>query len=104
LFDINDLLPGGVGHFPSVAFLRRPVLHIVLVEREGLRTRAAEVLNEEIGVAVRRRAVALQFLDDSTPFLLGHLHPEIERTGATVRVQSLIHGKESPETIKFLYD
>ena len=45
--DSNHLIPGVVGHFPSVSLSRRPVQLVILIKRECLRTWTAVVLNEE---------------------------------------------------------
>ena len=47
-FDIDDTVSGGVGHFPTVSFLRCPVAGVIVVEGESLGARRRSILLDRV--------------------------------------------------------
>ena len=74
-FLVNHLISCRIRHLPSVLFLRRAVLAVVLGITHRLDRRTRKVLHIEIRIAVHRRTVLLQFGNDSCAFLFRRLHP-----------------------------
>ena len=69
LFDVIDLLTGGIDHVPAVGVFRCAVLDVVVVERHGFDRPEFEVLNEKEGVALRVFAVLDEPQDDGLVFV-----------------------------------
>ena len=75
LFHINHLLPGWVRHLPTVLLFGGAEFTVIVGKRHGPGLRVHEVLDIEIRIPVGRRTVFLQFGNNGSPLLFGHVHP-----------------------------